>query len=78
VLDELGEHALEMTLVSDESQSRHSLRAVPTNRSANALAQGARKGVLITRAPIEEITSLKGPTNLASRSRIKERREIHR
>src|ERR1039458_7360281 len=53
------------------SQSRHSVRAVPTNRSANALARDARKGVLITRAPIEEITSLKGPTNLASRSRIK-------
>jgi hypothetical protein len=39
VLDELGEHALEMTLVFDESQSRHSLRAVPTNRSANAFAE---------------------------------------
>lgn len=39
MLDELGEHALEMTLVFDESQSRHSLRAVPTNRSANAFAE---------------------------------------
>src|ERR1035441_2261526 len=71
MLDEHLEHALKVTLASDEQQSRHSRRAVPTNRSANALARGARTGVLMTRAPIEVMTSSKRPTNLVSLSRIK-------
>src|ERR1039457_5630499 len=52
-------------------QSRHSVLAVRTNRSANAFARGARTGVLMTRAPIDLITSSKGPVNFESRSRIK-------
>src|ERR1019366_7855326 len=53
------------------NQSRHSVRAVRTNRSANAFARGARTGVLMTRAPIDLITSSKGATNFESRSRIR-------
>src|SRR5438105_15951960 len=55
------------------TQSRHSVRTVRTNRSANALARGARTGVKITSAPSLRNTSSKLPVNLESRSRIRNR-----
>jgi hypothetical protein len=54
------------------TQSRHSVRAVRTNLSAKAFGLGARKGVLMARAPTDLITSSKDITNLPSRSRIRE------
>src|ERR1017187_10081907 len=59
VLDELGEHALEMTLVSDEQPVEAFCARGANEPLCERVARGARKGVLITRAPIEEITSLK-------------------
>src|SRR3989337_30753 len=49
--------------------SRHSRRTVLTNRSAKALARGARIGVRMTRTPSVRNTSSNGTENLASRSR---------
>jgi len=49
--------------------SRHSRRAVLTQRSAKAFAFGARIGVLITRTPSVRNTSSKEPENFESRSR---------
>jgi len=42
--------------------SRHSLRTVRTNRSANAFARGERTGVRIVSTPIEAKTGLRPPT----------------
>ena len=44
---------------------------MPTSRSANALARGARTGVRMIRMPSERNTSSKLAVNLASRSRIR-------
>ena len=52
-------------------RSRTSWRTVRTNLSANALAFGARTGVLITRAPSDLNTSSKAAVNFVSRSRIR-------
>src|SRR5918995_6529800 len=49
--------------------SRHSRRALPTQRSANAFAFGARIGVLTTSRPSVRKTSSKVPQNFESRSR---------
>jgi hypothetical protein len=46
---------------------------VRTNRSANALAFGARIGVRTTSTPSVRNTSSNGPENLASRSRTRKR-----
>ena len=51
-------------------RSRHSRRTVPTNRSAMALARGARTGVRMIRMPSDRKTSSKLAVNLASRSRM--------
>src|SRR6266542_4017538 len=48
--------------------SRHSERTVLTNRSAKALALGARMGVRMTRTSSVRNTSSNGPENFASRS----------
>src|SRR6266508_3682311 len=53
--------------------SRHSLRTVPTHRSATAFAFGAWTGVFTTATPSVRNTSSKGPENLVSRSRIRKR-----
>src|SRR6266545_6960122 len=47
--------------------SRHSERTVLTNRSAKALALGARMGVRMTRTSSVRNTSSNGPENFASR-----------
>src|SRR5665213_720714 len=71
MLDELGEHAFEVTRVSDE-QPIEALATGGANESLGEyVARGARTGVLMTRAPMLRMISSKGPTNLASRSRIK-------
>jgi hypothetical protein len=62
-----------MPSTADQDQSRHSVRTVLAHRSANALARGERIGVQITVTPSVLDTSSKGPENLASRSRIKDR-----
>jgi hypothetical protein len=49
--------------------SRHSRRAPPTQRSANAFALGARIGVLTTSRPSVRKTSSKDPQNFESRCR---------
>jgi len=59
-------------------QSRHSARIVAMTRSAWALAFGARIGVRITLAPSERTTSSKGPTNLVSRSWMRNRIAVDR
>ena len=46
-------------------------RTVPIQRSATALALGARMGVQITSAPVERHTSSNTLVNLVSRSRIR-------
>jgi putative transposase len=51
----------------------HSRRTLPTNRSAIAFARGARTGILSTSAPTDSTTASKDGTNLASRSRIRNR-----
>ena len=53
------------------SQSRHSRRSVPTQRSATVLARGARIGVRTTRMPSEAKTTSNDRVNLASRSRTR-------
>ncbi len=55
------------------SQSRQSRRTVPTQRSANALAFGARNGVRMISMPSLWKTSSKARLNLLSRSRIRNR-----
>src|SRR5215472_6357790 len=49
--------------------SRHSRRAEPTQRSANAFATGLRKGRWMTYTPSLFKTSSKAPLNFESRSR---------
>jgi hypothetical protein len=51
VRDVLDQDLLEMRRPEMRSRSRHSRRMVPTKRSANAFARGARGGVLMTRTP---------------------------
>jgi hypothetical protein len=58
-----------VTLPKIRTGSRHSLRAVPTQRSANAFALGARTGVFTTVSPSVRKTSSNGPENFESRSR---------
>src|SRR5712691_10568807 len=53
--------------------SRYSRRTGLTSRSAKALAFGARIGVRMTRTPSVSNTPSKGPENLASRSRRRNR-----
>jgi len=71
VLDKLGEHALEMALVSDEEP----VEAFPARGANESFSErvGTRRADrrLDDRAPIEATTSSNGPTNLVSRSRIK-------
>jgi hypothetical protein len=52
-------------------RSRHSRRALPTQRSAIAFARGAWRGLLMIRAPTAVNTASDAAVNLASRSRIK-------
>lgn len=54
-------------------RSRHSRRAVPTNRSATAFARGARTGVRMTSVPSDRNTSSKFVVNFVSQSRIGKR-----
>src|SRR5438874_13570015 len=54
-------------------QSRQSRRTVPTQRSANAFACGARKGVRMISTPSLRKTSSKARQNLLSRSWIRKR-----
>ena len=52
-------------------RSRHSRRALPTQRSACAFARGAAIGALISLSPSERKTTSKAAVNLLSRSRIR-------
>jgi len=70
VLDEDG---FEVTSGEDERVSRHSVRAVLTNRSAKAFASGERTGVLMASMPTEASTASKLAVNFVSRSRIRNR-----
>jgi hypothetical protein len=56
---------------NDELQSRHSARTVPTHRSQNAFAFGARIGARTILMPSERNTSSKAPVNLVFRSWIR-------
>src|SRR6266508_1971621 len=58
---------------ADDQQPRHSARTVRTQRSAWALALGARTGVSSTSAPSERMTSSKARVDLVSRSRSRNR-----
>src|ERR1700716_2083057 len=51
--------------------SRHSLRAVRIQRSANAFARGACAGVRTIRTPCVVKTASNDPVNFVSRSRIR-------
>ena len=57
------------------SQSRHSVRAVRTKRSAIAFAFGARTGALMISMPSLVKTVSKSRVNLLSRSRIRKRND---
>src|SRR5713226_6731701 len=59
-------------------QSRHSVLTVRTQRSAKALAFGARMGVQITSVPSERKTSSKLEVYLESRSLIRNRARVSR
>jgi hypothetical protein len=59
-------------------QSRHSVLTVRTQRSAKALAFGARMGVQMTCVPSERKTSSKLEVYLESRSLIRNRRRVPR
>jgi hypothetical protein len=54
-------------------RSRSSRRTEPTNRSAIALARGARTGVLMMRMSVAVKTASNAVLNLASRSRMRTR-----
>src|SRR6266511_3467811 len=69
VLGVRAEDALQVAPAETRMWSRHSRRTVPTHRSANAFALGARTGAFTTAIPSVRNTSSKGPENLASRSR---------
>jgi hypothetical protein len=71
VLDELGENALEVTFATDEQPVEALASCGADKPLGERVPRGARTGVLMTRAPIDLITSSKGPTNFESRSRIK-------
>jgi hypothetical protein len=62
---------VQVSSAEHEREIKTSWRTVRTNRSANALALGARTGVLITRAPSEMNTSSKARVYLESRSLIR-------
>jgi hypothetical protein len=71
---ELAQHPVEVALAPNEHPVQALGSGCPDEPfSANAFARGALTGVRMTRAPTERITSSKGPTNLASRSRTKNR-----
>src|SRR5215213_5048818 len=55
-------------------RSRSSRRIVPTKRSAIAFARGARAGVLMIRASMAVKTASNAAVNLASRSRMRNRK----
>src|SRR5918996_3576077 len=67
------EDALEMATAEDEDAIQALRRSVPTNRSANAVARGARIGVRTTSTPSEANTSSKPPAYFESRSRMRKR-----
>jgi hypothetical protein len=69
VVDEvLVENGPALPAMKIRIRSRHSRRTVPTNRSANAFALGARIGVLMISTPSVRNTSSKLAVNLVSRS----------
>jgi hypothetical protein len=53
------------------AQAEAAVRTVPTQRSATALALGARIGVQMISAPVERQTSSNALVNLVSGSRIR-------
>ena len=59
--DELPQYPLGVALAADKGQVRRSDRAVSTNLSAKAFALGARKGVLIIRAPTDVTIRQRAP-----------------
>jgi Zn-dependent alcohol dehydrogenase len=67
--DVLAQGGEEMSFAVNEAWSRHSLRAVRIQRSANA--RGARAGVRTIRTPSAAKTASNDPTNFVSRSRIR-------
>lgn len=73
VADIDAEDTFELAAAEDEQPSRHSRRALPTQRSMWAFALGALNGVLITfiRSPWK--TASKARLNFASRSWIRNR-----
>jgi hypothetical protein len=71
VPDVLMDDDFEMLTTEDEHPVQTFTPAVPTNRSAKALARGALTGVRMIRTPSALRTSSKLAVNLASRSRIR-------
>jgi hypothetical protein len=71
VVDVGAKDASDVTSVDD--RSRHSRRIVPTSRSANAFAFGARTAVRTIWMPSLWRTASKAAVNFASRSRIRNR-----
>jgi transposase-like protein len=71
MVDVDAQDAVEVARPRISSQSRHSVRAVRTKRSACALACGTRNGVWMTVVPSVRKTSSKPATNFVSRSRIR-------
>jgi hypothetical protein len=70
----LVEHGGGVPSIDDQDGSRSSRRMLPTKRSAIALARGARAGVLIMRKSMAVKTASNAAVNLASRSRMRNRK----
>ncbi len=71
VAEVLDEDDFEVALEKTSRWSRHSVRAVLTNRSAKAFARGERTGVLIAPIPTKASTASKLAMNFVSQSRIR-------
>jgi hypothetical protein len=75
VAEVFGEHRRQVPLSDDEHPVGRSRRTVPTHRSANEFARGARGGVLITSMPAPANTASKTAVNFVSRSRSRNRNQ---
>jgi hypothetical protein len=75
VVSEIGfKDGLKVVAPKMRVRSRHSRRSVPTNRSANAIASGARIGVRTILRLSERNTSSEPATYLQSRLRMSKRK----
>jgi hypothetical protein len=68
-----GQHSLQLPTSKDQQPSSSSRRTVPTQRSAEAFARGARTGVASTPIPSAATAASNAAVNLVSRSQTTNR-----